>query len=71
MNCGTDYTKIFNNKFFYSRLDHNNYRRVTRNNEFIEEDRKYRPRYPKNEISNIAQNQSFVQIGVGIIILKP
>ena len=22
MNCGTDYTKIFNNKFFYSRLDH-------------------------------------------------
>ena len=70
MNCGTDYTKIFNNKFFYSRLDHNNYRRVTRNNEFIEEDRKYRPRYPKNEISNIAQNQSFVQIGVGIIILK-
>lgn len=22
VNCGTDYTKIFNNKFFYSRLDH-------------------------------------------------
>ena len=22
MNCGTDYTKIFSNKFFYSRLDH-------------------------------------------------
>lgn len=22
MNCGTHYTKIFNNKFFYSRLDH-------------------------------------------------
>ncbi len=22
MNCGTDYTKIFNNKFFYSRLGH-------------------------------------------------
>lgn len=20
--CGTDYTKIFNNKFFYSNLDH-------------------------------------------------
>lgn len=30
------------------------------------EEWQYRPRYSKNGISNIAQNQSFVQIGVGI-----